>query len=136
MAKTIARSENGLLPIWFHAQEVPWLVIGGGEAALESLRSLLRQAPALYVTIVAEAPVDGIQTLVKAHKGLRLLRKKYEAADFALASLLVIATGNGILDEKIQAEARQAGLLSFLPSSPRSSDFVLEGGASEAAVAT
>lgn len=120
MKNTVALSKNILVPAQINAQQMQWLIIGGGKEALNQLRLLNGAA----VKVVAETFTDEAKA-VQHNNSASFFERKYEPADFAFSNMVIIATGNKILDEKIAAEAKQHDALLFIPGDTAASDFIL-----------
>ena len=120
MKNTVELSKNVLVPAQINVQQVQWLIVGAGKEALNQLPLLNGAA----VKIVAETFTEEIKAL-KHNGSVSFFERRYEADDFASSNMIIIATGNKILDEKIAAEARQYDALVFIPGDTVASDFIL-----------
>src|SRR5438309_2296284 len=124
MKETIA-IEAVLLPVSINATQVQWGIAGGGEQAYEKLRLILKYGQKINVTVMAELIDERIKRLADAHHHLTLLEKEFNPSDLGAIGLLVVATENKILDEKIHSQARQRNVMVYVPSDLSISDFVL-----------
>ncbi len=113
-----------LFPVSINAMQVQWGIAGGGMDAFEKLTLLLDDYPQLSITLMASAINDHIKKLAAVHENVNLLEKDFDFRDISNAGLLIVATGNEILDEKIQAEAQLHNKLVFVADDLLSSDFV------------
>jgi uncharacterized membrane protein YfcA len=120
MNNTLEVSKNVSVPVQINAQEVQWLIIGGGKEAFNQLQLLNGAA----VKVVAETFTEELKAVDK-NSAVSFFERRYEAEDLASSNMIIIATGNKILDEKIAEEAKQHGALIFLPSNDAASDFIL-----------
>jgi uncharacterized membrane protein YfcA len=125
MKDAVVITEKNTLPLALQAHAVQWLVVGGGAPSYQSLKMLLQHASDLPVTVIAEDASAEIKKLTEKYGNILLEERNHEPADLQKAGLAIIATGNKILDEKIHSEAKQLGLLAFLPDNPLLSDFVI-----------
>lgn len=124
MKETIA-SGTVLLPVSINAELVNWGIAGGGDMAYEKLRSLLKHGSKVSVTIIGTEIEERIKVLAENKPGIVVHEKEWELSDFTGIGMLIIATGNKILDEKIQAQAKQLNILVFVGSDHELSDFVI-----------
>jgi len=120
-------AKASLLPLSVNGSQVQWGLAGGGPEALEQLQTLLQHGLPLNVTVLAPAIDPALRALAAAHKGITLAERPLEGSDFAGIDLLLVATGNAVLDETILAQARQhhclvyngdADLSDFVPAAP------------------
>src|SRR4029079_5406307 len=112
-----------MLPLKINVHEMQWLVVGGGEKAHEVVNRLLKFSDDIPLFVIAENFEKHFETLVQKHHSINFIERKYETSDLSRSNMIVIATGNKILDEKIYAEAKQQNALVYLPSNPQLSDF-------------
>jgi len=124
MKNNIIRSQN-LLPIWFNTLNVQWIIIGGSLTACERIKLLLHYSNQVSITIIAEEVTGEIKELASLHRNLTIIERGHIVSDFEPAHMLIIATGNKILDEKIQAEAKQQNRLAYVADDVHLSDFIL-----------
>jgi uncharacterized membrane protein YfcA len=124
MKETIA-SGTVLLPVSINAEMVNWGIAGGGEMAYEKLRSLLKHGNKISVTITGTEIGEKMRSLAEGRPSIVVHEKEWEQSDLQGIGLLIIATGNKILDEKIQAQAKQMNILVFVGSDHELSDFVI-----------
>ena len=127
MKDTIVKSGLSLLPLTINAAGLRWAVVGNGKQVHESVKSLLQHTPGISMIILAEYMGDALKLLVKPHAEVELLEKEYEASDLDGIDMLIIDTGNKVLDEKIQADAKERRILVYLPAQPSEGDFSLNG---------
>jgi uncharacterized membrane protein YfcA len=124
MKETIAAG-TVLLPVSINAELVNWGIAGGGEMAYEKLRYLLKHGNKLSITIIGKEIEEKIRHLAGNKPGIVLHEKEWEQSDFSGIGMLIVATGNKILDEKIQAQAKQMNILAFVGSDHELSDFII-----------
>ncbi len=102
------------------ADKIKVLVIGGGKAALIKVKSLL--ARGCRVTVVAPDFREEFTTLVS--EGLSLQKASYETSLLAGQHLVIIATDNESVNQKIQEDCGQAAKLYLTCSDYRDGCFV------------
>jgi uncharacterized membrane protein YfcA len=127
MKDTMVLSKKVLVPLKINAQEVQWLVVGGGTKAFDAITQLLGYSHKFSITVVAEEMDASIKRVAERHHSVKLIERTYEPGDLSNSNMIIIATGNKILDEKIHAEAKQQNLLVFLPSNSQTGDFSIAG---------
>jgi uncharacterized membrane protein YfcA len=127
MKDTMVLSKKVLLPLKINTHEVKWLVVGGGTKAFDSITQLLGYSHKFSITVVAEEIDASVKRVAERHHSVKLVEKGYEPGDLSKFNMIIIATDNKILDEKIQAEAKQHNVLVFLPANSQISDFAIAG---------
>jgi len=58
---------NSLYPIFLKAENLRFLIVGGGNVGLEKLESLIRNSPGANITMVAPQIKDEIKKLCESH---------------------------------------------------------------------
>jgi uncharacterized membrane protein YfcA len=127
MKDAMVLSKKVLVPLKINAQEVQWLVVGGGTKAFDAITQLLGYSHKFSITVVAEEMDASIKRVAERHHSVKLIERTYEPGDLSNSNMIIIATGNKILDEKIHAEAKHQNLLVFLPSNSQTGDFSIAG---------
>jgi uncharacterized membrane protein YfcA len=125
MKDTIPVTEKITLPIAINAANVQWGIAGGGEKAYEKLKLLLQHSGKITVTVIAKEVEDRIKAMVTNHPHLVILEKEFELSDIGNINLLLIATGNKILDEQIYSNVKQLNVLAYVGGGSKLSDFAL-----------
>src|SRR5688572_7365714 len=125
MKETIITSDK-MLPVLINAGTVKWTVIGGGADAMDKLRALVQHSATAPLTVIAADAEDDLKKFIDAHENIVLLERDYESGDIAHAGLLVAATGNRILNQKIRSEASLQNILVCVADDPALSDFHIQ----------
>jgi uncharacterized membrane protein YfcA len=127
MKDTMVLSKKVLLPLKLNAHEVQWLVVGGETKAFDAITQLLGYSHKFSITVIAEDIDASIKRVAERHHSVKLIEKAYEPGDLSKSNMIIIATGNKVLDEKIHAEAKQQNLLVYLAANSQMSDFAIAG---------
>jgi uncharacterized membrane protein YfcA len=127
MKETVVLSKKVLMPLKINAPEVKWLVIGGGVKAFETICLLLSYSHKFPITVLADTIENSIKETAAKHSNIEILESKYEIANLEGFNIVVVATGNKVLDEKTYAEAKHTNALVYVPANIHLSDFVLAG---------
>ena len=109
-------------PLLLNIQGKKCLVVGGGEVALRKAQMLLEYGA--IVEIVSPSLCPGLKELVK-DGAVRAVLKDYGPGDLDDALLVVAATDNAGINEKVAAEARKTGILVNVVDKPDISDFIV-----------
>ena len=124
MKDAVVLTQKSSSPVTVQVKQEQWLIVGGGPQAFDTLKLLFRNNKQVPVQLISEDIEDTIKRFAERHRSVQWHEKRFELSDLADHHMIVIATGNKILDEKIQAEAKQQNILVCSQSNPQLSDFV------------
>lgn len=113
---------SGGWPVVLDLTRVRPLVVGGGAVALRKVRGLLEAGGAPAVVAPELAPELG---RLVAERELPWVARRYEAGDLAGYGLVVAATDDPEVNDRIAADARAAGVLVNVVDSPAASSFLV-----------
>ncbi len=114
--------ENTLVnhyPLFFGLQDQPVTVIGAGQVATRKIRTLL--AAGASVTVISPEAARSIQRLRK----VRWLARPYRQGDLRGARLVIAATDNLRVNERVCREAKRRGLLVNCIAPPAAGNFIV-----------
>jgi len=109
-------------PILLNIQGKKCLVVGGGEVALRKAQTLVEHGAT--VEIVSPNFCPELNELEK-NGAIRVIQKDYEPENLNGALLVVAATDDTSVNEKVAAEARKIGILVNVVDKPAISDFIV-----------
>jgi siroheme synthase (precorrin-2 oxidase/ferrochelatase) len=89
---------NQLFPVFLKLNELKVLLVGAGNVGLEKLAALVANSPETHITIVAENFLPEVIDLAGQYSRITTFYRKFEAADLDNQDLVVIATGDNILN--------------------------------------
>ena len=98
-----------VLPIAIHGPDVMVVVVGGGRVATR--KALAFHAAGATVRVIAPALSGELREKADASDRLRLETRTYEPGDLEGATLVVAATDDPAINERVAADARAAGKL-------------------------
>lgn len=116
---------NNLFPVFLKLEELDTLLIGGGNVGLEKLSALLKSSPAARITVVASNIREEVRTLAKGAQHVRLSERAFHISDLDNIDLVVMATDDPELHQRIREEARRRRLLVNVADTPGLCDFYL-----------
>jgi precorrin-2 dehydrogenase / sirohydrochlorin ferrochelatase len=121
----ISEERNNLFPVFLKLEELDTLIVGGGNVGLEKLNALLKSSPSARVTIVAEKFLDEIKSIAHQNKKIRLIERTFRARDLQSKDVVILATDDKSLHERIRIQARKKRLLVNVADTPELCDFYL-----------
>ncbi|MFZ6011561.1 MAG: precorrin-2 dehydrogenase/sirohydrochlorin ferrochelatase family protein [Bacteroidota bacterium] len=127
MIKAVAMEEerNNLFPVFLKLEELQTLVVGGGNVGLEKLAAILKNSPGARVTVVAPEIQDDIKDLALQHKRVLLVERTFRVRDLQNKDLVLLATDDAALHQRIRTLARKKRILVNVADTPTLCDFYL-----------
>jgi precorrin-2 dehydrogenase/sirohydrochlorin ferrochelatase len=116
---------NNLFPVFLKLEELDTLIVGGGNVGLEKLNALIKSSPGARVTVVAPAIKEEIRTLAQSRPGIRLLERKFRPGDLQGKDLVMLATDDTELHQRIRSMTRKRKILVNVADTPDLCDFYL-----------
>src|SRR6185436_11506157 len=117
--------KNQLYPVFLKLDQLELLLVGGGNVGLEKLHSLLANSPHAKISIVAPHIKEEIRRLVYKHPSCNIFQKEFQQEDLENKDLVILATDQKELHEKIKALANERGILVNVADTPELCDFYL-----------
>lgn len=116
---------NTLYPIFIKTENINILIVGGGLVGTEKVSFILKNSPNATITVVAKEISNEIRILAENKNTIVLLEKKFDKLDLENKQLIIVATGNNILNEEIYKLAKQKNILINVADTPSLCDFYL-----------
>jgi siroheme synthase-like protein len=116
---------NNLFPVFLKLEELDTLVVGAGNVGLEKLNALLKSSPLARVTVVASRIRDEIKELARDRPQINLIERDFRVKDLQGKDLILLATDNHDLHNRIRILARKRRLLVNVADTPGLCDFYL-----------
>jgi len=119
------QSSNTLYPVFLKLENMQVLLVGAGNVALEKLESLLGNAPATAITIVAPVIKEELRAYIQKFTACSIIARGFEESDLEGKHIVVCATDNKALHLQVKALANAKGLLVNVADTPGLCDFYL-----------
>ena len=116
---------NTLFPIFLKLDQLNTLVVGGGNVALEKVSAILRNSPEARVTMVATFFREDTLAYIEKFPLVRYEIREFLEGDLEGRDLIICATDNVQLHQKIKALAVERHLLCNVADTPHLCDFYL-----------
>lgn len=119
------QERNNLFPVFLKLEALDTLIVGGGNVGLEKLNALLKSSPSARVTLVAEKFLEDIKVLASQFKKIRLIERSFRARDLQSKDIVILATDDKVLHQRIRIQARKKRILVNVADTPDLCDFYL-----------
>lgn len=116
---------NELFPIFLKLDQLDTLVVGGGNVGLEKVSALLRSSSKARVTVVSKSFHPELLSLAKVSPTLKLVHRGFRVKDIVYKELIILATDDHELHQKIRKYARAKRILVNVADTPDQCDFYL-----------
>lgn len=116
---------NPLFPIFLKANDLRFLIVGGGAIGLEKLQALLSNSPLAEVTLVAKEISDAVVEFAEQRPNITLLDEVFQPKHLEGIDLLIVAVNDTIVAEEICQAAQQSQVLINAADKPELCDFYL-----------
>ena len=118
-------SQNRLFPVFLKLENLHTLLVGAGNVGLEKITALLKNSPKAKITVVADYICQEIEVLAQKHNDIKLLNRKFFHSDLNGVDVLILATDDRELHQRIKSEAREKKILTNVADTPDLCDFYL-----------
>ena len=118
-------STNTLYPIFLKLDQIEVLIVGAGKVGLEKLTYILKSSPKANITVIAKEVDYRVEELSHFYSNINIVQKAYHKSDLDGIDLLVVATDNSALNQRIKADAKKIHLLTNVADKPALCDFYL-----------
>lgn len=116
---------NNLFPIFLKLDQLNTLIVGGGNVALEKVSAILRNTPNAQVSMVATFFRADTLTYLANFPGVVYEAREFSVRDLVGRDLIICATDNVGLHQKIKALAVEQHILCNVADAPSLCDFYL-----------
>lgn len=116
---------NQLFPVFLKLNELKVLLVGAGNIGLEKLTALILNSPETRITIIADQFLPEVVDLAGRYPQIVTFYRKFEPADLDNKDIVVLATGDNVLNAQIRCLARERHLLINVADKPELCDFYL-----------
>ncbi|MBL7899695.1 MAG: bifunctional precorrin-2 dehydrogenase/sirohydrochlorin ferrochelatase [Crocinitomicaceae bacterium] len=118
---------NELFPIFLKADKINFLIVGGGKVALEKLFFLQKSSPNAKIELVALEILPEVFELLKKFPESKLFHRAFSIDDLADKQIVIAATNNPLLNQRLRDLADQYKFLLNVADKPEYCDFYLGG---------
>jgi precorrin-2 dehydrogenase/sirohydrochlorin ferrochelatase len=116
---------NRLFPIFLKLETLDVLLVGGGNVGLEKLTAMLGNSPEARVTVVADRFLPELRDFVAEKSNVNLVERKFDLSDLDGKDLVVLATDDPTLHERIKRVTDERRILTNVADTPALCDFYL-----------
>jgi precorrin-2 dehydrogenase / sirohydrochlorin ferrochelatase len=116
---------NNLFPVFLKLEDLETLIVGAGNVGLEKLSALLKSSPLARITVVAAIILPEVKAIAKANSNVKLVERNFRIRDLLHKDIVILATDDKTLHEKVRIHARKRRLLINVADTPELCDFYL-----------
>jgi precorrin-2 dehydrogenase/sirohydrochlorin ferrochelatase len=116
---------NNLFPVFLKLEELETLIVGAGNVGIEKLQALLKSSPKAGVTVVAAEIRQEIKAMAAQNKKIKLIERNFRVRDLQYKDIVILATDDHQLHERIRVLARKRRMLINVADTPTLCDFYL-----------
>ena len=109
-------------PIFLNIRREKCLVVGGGEVALRKVKALLEYGAGVEVVSPTLCPE---LNRLEQEGSIKAFKRSYQKNDLKTAVLVIAATDDPKINERVAADAKQQKVLVNIVDSPEQSDFIV-----------
>lgn len=118
---------NTLFPIFLKSDRLNFLIVGGGNVALEKLHFLYKSSPQTKIELVAEKILPEVFDLLKKFPDPKMYERSFTIEDLTDKHLVIAATNNVSLNVYLRELANKYKFLLNVADKPEYCDFYLGG---------
>jgi siroheme synthase-like protein len=122
---TSALSKNNLFPIFLKGNDLRFLIVGGGEVALEKMTALFNNSPEAIVRIVAKEYSESTLEFLKSQSTVEIIHGAFEEKHLEGIRIMITALNDKELSAELKKVANAKGLLYNAADKPDYCDFYL-----------
>jgi precorrin-2 dehydrogenase/sirohydrochlorin ferrochelatase len=116
---------NHLFPVFLKLENLNTLLVGAGNVGLEKLAALLKNSPGAKITVVAPLIREPVRELAASHPTVKLVERRFRRWDLWNKHLVILATDDKPLHERIRALVSRRRILVNVADTPDLCDFYL-----------
>ncbi|HTQ29400.1 MAG TPA: TSUP family transporter [Puia sp.] len=121
----VTQEGNYLFPVFLKLEELRLLIVGGGHVALEKLSTVLQNAPATSIRMVAIHFSEEVRALATGHADIELIERPYQTGDMDNIDIVIAAVDKKEVSSYIHQDAKDKGILINVADTPNLCDFYL-----------
>jgi hypothetical protein len=125
MIQEVLTEKNALYPIFLKQDQLKLLLVGAGNVGQEKLISLLSNSPEMNISVVADRVKEEVRELISHHANCTLYERPFTEEDICDKNLVIIATDDKLMNEKIRHLASDQNILVNVADTPALCDFYL-----------
>lgn len=100
--------KSTVYPITSNAEVLRFVIIGASEAGQKAARNVIQENPDAHITLVS-AQSELLNDILAEHPQIVFTEREYTKADLQNTDFVIAATGNAVLNNKIQEESQVLG---------------------------
>ena len=118
---------NQLYPIFIKTCQLEFLIVGGGNVALEKLEFLLKSSPLARITMVAPFFREKTLNFIRGKTNIDLINKPFHPKFLKGKKIVIVTTDNTSVNQKVHRLCKKKGILVNVADTPDLCDFYMGG---------
>lgn len=116
---------NKLFPIYVKLEETNTLLVGAGPVGLEKIQAMVSNSPEACVQVIAREATSEFREFISERKNINLEIRDFQDSDIKGYHLIVVASNNPDLNDRIREICRDRDVLLNIADKPALCDFYL-----------
>lgn len=117
-------NQNQLYPIFLKPSQLNFLIVGGGNVALEKLSFLLKSSPKAQVSVLAKEFDETVVDLIN-NFNLSSIKASYNKSALKNKQIVIAATNDKAVNKQIYLDAKAENILINVADTPELCDFYM-----------
>ncbi|NHN27642.1 bifunctional precorrin-2 dehydrogenase/sirohydrochlorin ferrochelatase [Flavobacterium jejuense] len=116
---------NTLFPVFLKTETAHFLIVGAGNVGLEKTETLLRQNPAIRITIVGTIIIPKLKEIIVSYSNIDAFERPFQESDLEHKDFVIIGTDSSEVNLEVRNLAKAKGIKVNAADQPDLCDFYL-----------
>lgn len=116
---------NTLFPVFLKTETAHFLIVGAGNVGLEKTETLLRQNPAIRITIVGTIIIPKLKEIIGSYSNIDAFERPFQESDLEHKDFVIIGTDSPEVNLEVRNLAKAKGIKVNAADQPALCDFYL-----------
>lgn len=116
---------NTLFPVFLKTETAHFLIVGAGNVGLEKTETLLRQNPAIRITIVGTIINPKLKEIIESYSNIDAFERPFQETDLENKDFVIIGTDSPKVNLEVRNLAKTKGIKVNAADQPALCDFYL-----------
>ncbi len=116
---------NTLFPVFLKTETAHFLIVGAGNVGLEKTETLLKQNPAIRITIVGTIIIPKLKRIIESYSNIDAFERPFQEIDLEEKDFVIIGTDSSEVNLEVRNLAKAKGIKVNAADQPALCDFYL-----------